>query len=73
MHHTVNETAKLIAPLTNAITTGIMNLYELISFFNLRNEHKELMKIAQELKIEYRHESAEYISTLIKSNYMVKV
>lgn len=72
MYHTVNETAKLIAPLANVIASGIMKVYDAISFFSLRNEHKELMKIAKELKIEYRHESVEYISTLIKTNYMVQ-
>lgn len=75
MYTTVNEASKLIAPLTDIISSTIWNMtlkvYTVIDFINSRSKHKELMKIAEDLKIEYPYESIEYIATIIKKEYGV--
>lgn len=75
MYATVNEASKVLAPLTDNITTLVWNIitkiYEVIDWFKARNEQKELMKIAESLKGEYPYESVEYVATIIKNGYGV--
>lgn len=75
MYTTVNEATKFVAPLTEIITNFVWNIinkvYSVIDFFQVRNEQKELMKIAEALKGEYPFESVEYVATIIKNEYGV--
>lgn len=66
MHAAVNETARLFNPLSSAIASGIVSLLNAMFdiFVEAPRREKTLKQIVYALKLEYPHESEEYITNL---------
>lgn len=74
MFAAVNETAKVISPLTTAISNGMLSSVEFVLRTMTRNpSEKTLDELARALKIEYPYESKDYVMHMVQDMYGKKL
>ena len=62
MYAAVNETAKMLSPLSLAISNGILNSVDfVIDVLSAKSRSTQLEELVRTLKLEYPYESRDYV------------
>jgi len=70
MYAAVNETARLVSPLSAAIASGIANsINAMLSIVSESRKEKTIEQLAYALRMEYPHESDEYVHHMAAQLY----
>lgn len=70
MYAAVNETARLVSPLSAAIASGIANsINSMLSIVSESRKEKTIEQLAYALRMEYPHESEEYVHHMATQLY----
>lgn len=73
MFAAVNETARMISPVSAMISNGILNSIALtirvIESMRVPHHEKSIRELAHSLKIEYPFESQDYVESLARDIY----